>query len=89
MLVWMRTYCVDRSQREGEVEVVAVVDVSVLHEPQIFISHHLHATGKDISEVFYLTAATNVLPVRSLPDRCSQASSPQKVPSSLPYAPDG
>lgn len=53
MLAWTTTYCVDRSQREGEVEVVAVVDVSVLHEPQIFISHHLRGTGQDISEDFF------------------------------------
>lgn len=45
----MRTYCIDRSQGEGEVEVVAVVDISVLHEPQIFISHHLSRTQTDIS----------------------------------------
>lgn len=36
------TYCVDGGQGEREVEVVAVVDVSVLHEFKILISHHLH-----------------------------------------------
>lgn len=36
------TYCIDGGKREGEVEVVAVVDVSVPHELEILISHHLH-----------------------------------------------
>lgn len=66
MLEWTTTYCVDRSQREGEVEVVAVVDVSVLHEPQIFISHHLRGTGQDISEDFFLPSATENTAVASL-----------------------
>lgn len=35
------TYGVDGGQRQREVEVVAVVDVPVPHEPQVFISHDL------------------------------------------------
>lgn len=66
MLAWTTTYCVDRSQREGEVEVVAVVDVSVLHEPQIFISHHLRGTGQDISRLFPLPSATKNTAAASL-----------------------
>lgn len=38
------TYCIDGGQREGEVEVVAVVDVSVPHELEILVSHHLYKT---------------------------------------------
>lgn len=38
------TYCIDGGQGEGEVEVVAVVDVSVPHELEILVSHHLHET---------------------------------------------
>ena len=36
------TYCIDGGERESEVEVVAVVDVSVPHELEIFISYHLY-----------------------------------------------
>lgn len=43
-------YCVDGGQGEGEVEVVAVVDVSVPHELEILISHHLHKTQMERSD---------------------------------------
>lgn len=45
------TYGVDGGQGQGEVEVVAVVDVSVPHEPQVFIPHHLDGaeTEGDVS----------------------------------------
>lgn len=36
-----KTYCIDRGQREREVEVVAVVDVPVPHELEILVPHHL------------------------------------------------
>lgn len=38
---------VDGGQREREVEVVAVVDVSVLHELQVLVSHHLVETQSE------------------------------------------
>lgn len=89
----MRTYCIDRSQGEGEVEVVAVVDISVLHKPQIFISHHLRRAQDGHLSRRFLTATVkkkrDASTVFSLPDRCLQASSLQKAPSSLPYGPGG
>ena len=44
------SYGVDGGQGQGEVEVVGVVDVSVLHEPQVLIPHHLLAahTGQSL-----------------------------------------
>lgn len=44
------TYCVDGGQGEGEVEVVAVVDVSVPHELQVLVSHHLQETQTERSD---------------------------------------
>lgn len=86
----MRTYCIDRSQGEGEVEVVAVVDISVLHKPQILISHHLRRVQTDISvEKKNKKQNKPKRAASTLPDRCSRASSLQKAPSSLPYGPGG
>ncbi len=48
----LRAYRVDRSQRQCEVEVITVVNVSVLHELQIFISHHLQIQNISFSVNF-------------------------------------
>lgn len=62
----MRTYCIDRSQGEGEVEVVAVVDISVLHKPQIFISHHLRRAQDGHLSRRFLTATVKKNAMRVL-----------------------
>lgn len=41
------TYRVDGGQGQREVEIVAVVDVPVPHEPQVFVSHHLKRSIDD------------------------------------------
>lgn len=93
------TYCIDWSQGKGEVEVVAVVDISVSHELQILISHNLHKhTNKAVRQPwmfkailsdYYNSCLAHVKADFALPDRCWRAFSLQTGPSSLPCGPDG